>query len=187
MGQVGYSRADHRQYLHGKHHFGYQWRLLQKKACGPAERLGEREPGQVADHHEHHKAGLTELFRRAHLKNVAEHEGIYDDVNDGGQEQPQPASDGGGELSEEILPGKVVKQPIVGHGREEPLAQKGEKHELFRNSWSGRYVPASIGFSDGVLEPHLTTNRRGKAKTKAREPLYLRGLKSELDFHASEP
>ena len=134
MGQVGYRRSDHRQHLHRKHHLGDQWRLFQQQACGLAERLGEREPRQVADHHEHHKAGLTELFRRAHLKNVAEHEGIYDDVNDGGQEQPQPTSDGGGELSEEVLPGEVLKQPVVGHGRKQPLAQQSEKHGQFRNS-----------------------------------------------------
>ena len=48
--------------------------------------FGEREPGQIADHHEHHKTGLPELFRRAHLKDVAEHEGVNDDVNYGRQE-----------------------------------------------------------------------------------------------------
>ncbi|MEK9871457.1 MAG: hypothetical protein VW831_17170, partial [Gammaproteobacteria bacterium] len=58
------------------------------------------------------------------------------------------------------------------HGREQPLAQQGEKHGLFRSSGSGRYIPASVGLSGGVLETHLTTNRAGKAKTQATEPLY---------------
>ena len=121
MGQVGYRRADHRQHLHREHYFRNQWRLLQQQACGFAERLSEGEPRQIADHHEHHKAGLPKFFRRAHLKDVAENEGVDNNVYYRCKKQPKPATNSGRKLPEKVLSSEVLKQSAVDKGREQPL------------------------------------------------------------------
>ena len=125
MGDVGHERADHRNYLHGEFHLGDERRFVDKQGCRAADGIGEGEPGQVANHHEQNEGGLTKTRRRAHLKNIAEHEGVDNDVGNRRENKPQKATHRRGELRVEFLAREIAEKPALRKRCEDPLFKQG--------------------------------------------------------------